>query len=235
MFRFSSATKEVSIKESPASGGKKKNPFAGFFVSKTTPGGNVPKQEPSDRPAFDVVVKRSNYDPVKDAIWQRGEKVPYLAFVKTLQAIEVTSSRLKIVEILANYFRSVIALTPDELLPSVYLCLNKLAPAYEGVELGIGDMILIKAIGISTGRTHSQIKADIAKAGDLGIVAEESRGSQHTMFTPKPLLLTGVFSKLREIADLSGEELILLSNIGPVILTHIYIYFRPFQHKSQGK
>ena len=36
------------------------------------------------------------------------------------------------IEILANYFRSVILLSPDDLLLSVYLCLNQLAPAYVG-------------------------------------------------------------------------------------------------------
>ena len=35
------------------------------------------------------------------------------------------SLRLKIVSILTNFFRSVIALSPDELLHAVYLCLNK--------------------------------------------------------------------------------------------------------------
>ena len=56
------------------------------------------------------------------------------------------------IEILCNFFRSVIVLTPDELLPCVYLCLNKLAPAYEGVELGIGETVLMKAIAQCTGQ-----------------------------------------------------------------------------------
>lgn len=55
-----------------------------------------------------------------------------MALAKTMEAIESVSARLKIIEILANFFRSVIVLSPEELLPSVYLCLNKLAPAYEG-------------------------------------------------------------------------------------------------------
>jgi DNA ligase-1 len=60
-------------------------------------------------------------------------RVPYLALARTLEAVEGVSARLKIIEILANYFRSVIILSPEDLLPSVYLCLNKLAPAYEGI------------------------------------------------------------------------------------------------------
>lgn len=59
-------------------------------------------------------------------------RVPYLALAKTFEEIENTSARLKMIEILSNYFRSVLILTPDDLLPSIYLCLNELGPAYEG-------------------------------------------------------------------------------------------------------
>jgi DNA ligase 1 len=62
--------------------------------------------------------------------------VPYLALAKTLEAVEATSARLKMIDILANYFRSVIVLTPEDLLPSLYMCLNQLAPAYHSLELG---------------------------------------------------------------------------------------------------
>ena len=62
-------------------------------------------------------------------------RVPYLALAVTLEKIEGVNGRLKIIEILANYFRSVIVLSPEDMLPSVYLCLNKLGPAYEGIFL----------------------------------------------------------------------------------------------------
>jgi DNA ligase-1 len=39
------------------------------------------------------------------------------------------------------------------------------------VELGIGESLLIKAIGESTGRSTSVIKAELKKEGDLGLVA----------------------------------------------------------------
>ena len=104
--------------------------------------------------------------------------MPYLDLSRTLAAVEETSGRLKIVELLANYFRSVMVLTPEDLLPSVYLCLNRLAPAYEGLELGVGETVIIRALAQATGRNAIQIKSEALKAGDLGIIAENSRGAQ---------------------------------------------------------
>jgi len=60
--------------------------------------------------------------------------------------IEEVSARLKIIEILSNYFRSVIVVSPKDLLPSVYLCLNKVCPDYIGLELGIAETTLLKVI-----------------------------------------------------------------------------------------
>lgn len=40
-----------------------------------------------------------------------------------------------------------------------------------GIELGIGESLLLKAIGESTGRNLSTIKSDLKKEGDLGLVA----------------------------------------------------------------
>jgi hypothetical protein len=41
-----------------------------------------------------------------------------------------------------------------------------------GLELGLGESLIIKAIAQSTGRTPASIKTDLRKVGDLGLVAE---------------------------------------------------------------
>ena len=58
--------------------------------------------------------------------------MPYLALAKTMEKIEETSGRIKTIEILSNFIRSVMVLTPDDLLQCIYLCLNKVAPAFTG-------------------------------------------------------------------------------------------------------
>lgn len=144
----------------------------------------------------------SKYHPVRDACWRAGQAVPYLALARTLELIEATSARLKIVDILSNYLRSVIVLTPEDLLPSVYLCLNRLAPAYESLELGIAETYLMKAIGQCTGRTLAQLRGQRA---DLGAAAQAARLQQRTMFPPPPLTLRKVFAALKEIAHMTGH------------------------------
>ena len=131
-------------------------------------------------------------------------RTPYLALARTFQIIEETSGRLLMIEILSNYFRSVIVLSPNDLLPSVYLCLNKLAPAHEGIELGLAETNIMKAIAQTTGRSFAQIKQDCQDTGDMGIVAERSKSSQRMMFTPAPHTVEAMFTKLKNIAKMSG-------------------------------
>uniref|UniRef100_A0A8C2ZNF2 DNA ligase n=1 Tax=Cyclopterus lumpus TaxID=8103 RepID=A0A8C2ZNF2_CYCLU len=149
---------------------------------------------------------RAGYHPVDHACWRRGQKVPYLAVARTFEKIEEESGRLRNIETLSNLLRSVLLLSPDDLLCCVYLCLNQLGPAYLGMELGIGETVLMKAVAQATGRQLDKIKAEAQEKGDLGLVAESSRSNQRTMFQPAGLTAGGVFRKLKEIASMSGNS-----------------------------
>ncbi|XP_071217045.1 DNA ligase 1 isoform X2 [Salvelinus alpinus] len=149
---------------------------------------------------------RPNYHPVDHACWSRGQRVPYLAVARTFEKIEEDSGRLRNIETLSNLLRSVIVLSPEDLLCCVYLCLNQLGPAYMGLELGVGDTVLMKAVAQATGRQLDKIKAEAAEKGDLGLVAESSRNNQRIMFQPANLIAGGVFNKLKDIGNMSGNS-----------------------------
>ncbi|KAK3296129.1 uncharacterized protein B0H64DRAFT_442461 [Chaetomium fimeti] len=137
--------------------------------------------------------------------WKKGDPVPYAALCTTFSLVELTTKRLEIMAHCSLFLRQVLRLTPDDLLSTVLLMINKLAPDYAGIELGIGESLIMKAIGESTGRSLAVIKQDQKEIGDLGLVAVKSRSTQPTMFKPKPLTVQGVLKGLMGIATVNGN------------------------------
>ncbi|ODQ78095.1 hypothetical protein BABINDRAFT_15064 [Babjeviella inositovora NRRL Y-12698] len=133
--------------------------------------------------------------------------IPYAALCKVFEKIEDESGRLKITAYCTEFFLEVLQSNPSKLVQITYLFINRLGPDYEpGLELGLGETLLIKAIGENYGRPAAKIKADFHETGDLGIVAEQSRASQPTMFKPKPLDVDTVFKQLTAIARSTGKN-----------------------------
>uniref|UniRef100_A0A7N6AWQ5 DNA ligase n=1 Tax=Anabas testudineus TaxID=64144 RepID=A0A7N6AWQ5_ANATE len=164
-----------------------------FFLSESTSG------------QTDYDPSRSGYHPVDHACWKQGQKYvkPYYTCITHISCH--TSDRKKI----DGWFPVVVELilhTSYDLLCCVYLCLNQLGPAYLGMELGVGETVLMKAVAQATGRQLDKIKAEAQEKGDLGLVAESSRSNQRMMFQPASLTAGGVFRKLKEIASMSGNS-----------------------------
>jgi DNA ligase 1 len=155
------------------------------------------------RQTVQAVLKSAMKDPYPD--WKPGEPVPYAALCKTFSLVELTTKRLVIMEHCSLFLHQVMRLTPEDLLPTVLLMINKLAPDYAGIELGIGESLIMKAIGESTGRSLAVIKQDQKEIGDLGLVAVKSRSTQPTMFKPKALTIRGVHKGLMGIATVTGN------------------------------
>ncbi|KAF2740043.1 ATP-dependent DNA ligase [Polyplosphaeria fusca] len=137
--------------------------------------------------------------------WKAGQPVPYAALCATFSKIEMTTKRLEITAHCSLFLRQVLRLTPQDLLPTILLMINKLAADYSGIELGIGESLIMKAISESTGRSLSHIKSDQNEIGDLGLVAAKSRSKQPTMFKPKELTVQGVHKGLMAIAIVEGQ------------------------------
>ena len=148
----------------------------------------------------------ASYHPIKHASWSAGQPVPYSALSAMFACVEAETSRLKIIAIVSDFFRSVLALTPQDILPTVYLCINSIAPAYEGKETGVGDFILKKVIAQTTGLSLARLRETAKDVTDLGVLALSSRKKQVTLFNAPPLTVRGVFGVMREMGGMSGKN-----------------------------
>jgi DNA ligase-1 len=162
-----------------------------------------PEKKAKAREKVQTTLKSTTKDPYPD--WKPGEPVPYAALCTTFSKIEMTTKRLEIAAHCSLFLRQVLRLTPGDLLPTILLMINKLAADYAGIELGIGESLIMKAISESTGRNLQHIKSEQHEIGDLGLVAAKSRSKQPTMFKPKALTVPGVHKGLMTIATTEGS------------------------------
>lgn len=169
------------------------------------------EDEADEKPAVSAKIRAKMQSTLKsiakDAYpdWKAGDPVPYAALCTTFSKIEMTTKRLEILALCATFLRQVLRLTPEDLLPTTLLMIGKLAADYAGVELGIGESLIMKAICETTGRSLKIVKEDQQKIGDLGLVAAKSRSNQPTMFKPKPLTVRGIHEGLMKIATTEGQ------------------------------
>ncbi|CAK0786390.1 hypothetical protein CVIRNUC_009603 [Coccomyxa viridis] len=174
--------------------------------AKQKPGKGKEKVEGVGTGALAAAMAYSSFDVTQLATWQAGDPVPFSFLAKTFDSIATTTKRLEIIKMLVGAFRAILATTPEDLLPIVYLCTNQIAPSHEGLELGIGDSILVKALAQATGKSMQKVKAEYDKEGDLGTVAANARSSQKTMFQSAPLTVRAVFKQFRDIAAVQGNK-----------------------------
>ena len=165
-----------------------------------------PFDEVDDDASQELLKTASSFDAAKEATWKKGEPVPYSHLANMFGKVEEITKRLEITAIVTKALRAVIETTPEDLLPVIYLCVNKMASAHEGIELGLGDMVLKKALAEATGRQAKDITAEYQKLGDLGKVANKSRGLQTVMFKAKALTVQGVHKSMLQIAKMTGAK-----------------------------
>ncbi len=128
----------------------------------------------------------------------------YQELVDVYEALSSTTKRLEKTDILAEYFEKV----DDETLPIVtLLALGKVFPFYSEDEMGIGDKLVMKAIGKVVGVNDDEVENQVRDQGDVGAAAEKlySKKSQTTFFS-QPLSIKFVFNNLKKLATISGNN-----------------------------
>ena len=120
-----------------------------------------------------------------------------------LQKMEETSKRLELTDILVKLIQEI---PEDVISKAIYLIHGKLRPNFEGVELGIAEKLVMRAMSKSSGIPLKNIEQDYNKGGDLGQTAENIlREKIQTTFTSETITLEKVYETLFKIAKLEGK------------------------------
>ena len=127
----------------------------------------------------------------------------YSKIVEIYEKLSGTSKLLEKRAIIADFLKG---LNSREVESVVLLLEGRLFPEWDRRKIGIGTQTIIKSISISSGKSEDLIKADWAKIGDLGLVAERNISSktQSTLFSGK-LTIDQVFTNLRKLSEIEGS------------------------------
>lgn len=131
-------------------------------------------------------------------------KLKFIRLAEVFEKIEATSKRLEMTSLLVDFIKET---SSDEVGKVAYLIQGKLYPDYMGIELGLAEKLLIKAVSDVTGRSESQVDADYKKTGDLGLTVEKllQKKSQAALFK-RPLNVKTVYDTFDKIAHAAGSR-----------------------------
>jgi len=124
-------------------------------------------------------------------------------FSDAFQKMEETSKRLELTDILVKLIQEI---PEDVISKAIYLIQGKLRPNFEGIELGIAEKLVMKAMSKSSGIPLKKIEQDYNKGGDLGQTAENILQQKiQTTFASETITLEKVYETLFKIANLEGK------------------------------
>jgi DNA ligase-1 len=118
-------------------------------------------------------------------------------FAVAASALEAHRSRRRMVDLAAELLSRA---RPDERAPLVYLLQGQLRPPYEGVELGVGEQLLIGTIAAAYEVTPAEVSRRFKSLGDLGLVAEALAPAT----ARRRLTLLQAYQALLEVARTTG-------------------------------
>src|SRR5436305_13181828 len=130
-----------------------------------------------------------------------GHPVEFARLAHTFEELEQTSSRLTLIELLTQLFRSIEQ--PEEIEQVCYLVQGRVAPFFVALEMGMAEKSVIRSLALASHTTPEHIEALYATLGDLGLVAGQV--SSEAGSVPTVLSVNEVFLGLRAIAQTSGK------------------------------
>lgn len=134
----------------------------------------------------------------------------FVELAKLYESFEHIASGNSIRSLLSKFFRSV---PKRELRNVAYLTLGKIGSDFEGVNLGLAEKMVLRAIASASDNNVFVVSALFKQFGDVGLVAEKFVGKKR-----KVLYVVDVFDSLHEIAEVSGagsqeKKVLILSDL----------------------
>ena len=122
-------------------------------------------------------------------------------FASVLSEMESISSRLAITEKLAGLFSE---LSVEEIAIVPYLLQGRVAPAFSGIEFGMAEKSVVKAVSLALQIDHKDFIREVLRVGDVGQAIEKARG-EFTSFEQEDLTLLHVYGELKRITEATGN------------------------------
>ncbi len=119
----------------------------------------------------------------------------------TFEELERTSSRLALIGLLTEQFRSIER--PEEIEQVCYLVQGRVAPFFEALEMGMAEKTVARSIAIASRTTPEHVLARYNALGDMGLVAEQVQ--QEAGAVSDALSVDEVFEGLKAIAQTAGK------------------------------
>ena len=128
----------------------------------------------------------------------------YQELVNVYEALGATTKRLEKTDILADFLKTV---EEEDLEKITLMALGSVFPSWSEEEQGIGDKLVMKAVGDAVGVSVDVVEDAIRDEGDIGAAAEKlyAKKTQMTFFS-QPLTVKFVYGQLRKLATISGSR-----------------------------
>ncbi|MCE5195325.1 MAG: ATP-dependent DNA ligase [Nitrospiraceae bacterium] len=134
----------------------------------------------------------------------------FLKLVEYFERLEATTKRLEMFDILAELFKEA---NSDDIDKIIYLSQGQFLPPFHGLEIGMSEKLLIRAISDATSTPTKKVEDSFKRTGDLGETAVELVTSKGDNLTVKK-----VYEELTDVAQKSGtgsveKKISFLSNL----------------------
>jgi DNA ligase 1 len=122
--------------------------------------------------------------------------------VNAFEQMETTTSRLSLTDHLVHLLKIT---PPEELEKVIYLIQGKLRPDFEGIEIGLAEKMILRALAQSSGKDIASLLEIYRSTGDLGNLAKEAMAHRNqTTLSSQIVTVERVYSVLYRIARTTG-------------------------------